>query len=128
MVCGVSVGAMGVATLGYFVNGRSPAQYLLGPRLAHLAFASAGPRGLSGFQRWARTPRLVGKPVLIMGAGMVGAQVARRLESHPDYGLMPVGFLDEDPGRSPRSEAATSRSWAPSRTSRRPSGGPASRT
>ena len=28
---------------------------------------------------------------------MVGAQVARRLESHPEYGLAPVGFLDEDP-------------------------------
>jgi exopolysaccharide biosynthesis polyprenyl glycosylphosphotransferase len=39
----------------------------------------------------------VGRPVLIMGAGMVGAQVARRLESHPEYGLAPIGFLDEDP-------------------------------
>ena len=32
-----------------------------------------------------------------MGAGVVGAQVARRLENHPEYGLAPVGFLDEDP-------------------------------
>jgi exopolysaccharide biosynthesis polyprenyl glycosylphosphotransferase len=39
----------------------------------------------------------VGKPVLIMGAGVVGAQVARRLETHPEYGLVPIGFLDEDP-------------------------------
>jgi exopolysaccharide biosynthesis polyprenyl glycosylphosphotransferase len=35
--------------------------------------------------------------VLIMGAGVIGAQVARRLESHPEYGLVPIGFLDEDP-------------------------------
>jgi len=35
--------------------------------------------------------------VLIMGAGMVGSQVARRLESHPEYGLVPIGFLDDDP-------------------------------
>jgi exopolysaccharide biosynthesis polyprenyl glycosylphosphotransferase len=35
--------------------------------------------------------------VLIMGAGVVGAQVARRLDSHPEYGLVPIGFLDEDP-------------------------------
>jgi exopolysaccharide biosynthesis polyprenyl glycosylphosphotransferase len=35
--------------------------------------------------------------VLIMGAGLVGAQVARRLETHPEYGLVPIGFLDEDP-------------------------------
>src|SRR3954454_11396537 len=52
---------------------------------------------LSEAQHWSRVSRLVGKPVLIIGAGMVGAQVARRLETHPDYGLVPVGFLDEDP-------------------------------
>jgi exopolysaccharide biosynthesis polyprenyl glycosylphosphotransferase len=28
---------------------------------------------------------------------MVGAQVARRLDTHPEYGLTPVGFLDESP-------------------------------
>ena len=39
----------------------------------------------------------MGKPVLIMGAGMVGSQVARRLDNHPEYGLRPVGFLDDDP-------------------------------
>ncbi len=32
-----------------------------------------------------------------MGAGIIGAQVARRLEHHPEYGLAPVGFLDDDP-------------------------------
>jgi exopolysaccharide biosynthesis polyprenyl glycosylphosphotransferase len=32
-----------------------------------------------------------------MGAGLVGSQVARRLESHPEYGMIPVGFLDDDP-------------------------------
>ena len=52
---------------------------------------------LSFAQRWARSRRLVGKPVLIMGAGMVGAQVARRLEGHPEYGLAPIGFLDDEP-------------------------------
>ena len=52
---------------------------------------------LSCAQRWARARRLVGKPVLIVGAGIVGSQVARRLESHPEYGLVPVGFLDDDP-------------------------------
>ena len=48
-------------------------------------------------QRWARKRHLVGKSVLIVGAGVVGAQVARRLESHPEYGLVPIGFLDEEP-------------------------------
>ena len=56
-----------------------------------------GRAALALAQRWARSRRLVGRPVLIVGAGMVGAQVARRLEDHPEYGLYPAGFLDNDP-------------------------------
>ena len=94
----VSVGAMSVAVLGMFLNDRVPTQgdwlrawlfALLGVGFGRVVLASA--------QRWARARRLVGKPVLIVGAGMVGAQVARRLDSHPEYGLAPIGFLDEDP-------------------------------
>ena len=35
--------------------------------------------------------------MLIVGAGLVGSQVARLLEKHPEYGLAPVGFVDDDP-------------------------------
>jgi len=74
-------------------------------------------------QRWARAHRLVGKPVLIMGAGVVGAQVARRLESHPEYGL-----ADRLPRRGPPLDRRGGRSrpavLAPSRTSTRPSCAP----
>lgn len=98
ILAGVSVAAMAVAALGLLANGRVPEQTdwvrgwlfaFLGVGLGRVLMACA--------QRWARARRLVGKPVLIMGAGMVGAQVARRLESHPEYGLTPVGFLDEQP-------------------------------
>jgi exopolysaccharide biosynthesis polyprenyl glycosylphosphotransferase len=98
VISAVSVAAMTVAMLGIFLNGEVPEQSdwvrawlfsLLGVGLGRVALASA--------QRWARGRRLVGKPVLIMGAGLVGSQVARRLETHPEYGLSPVGFLDEDP-------------------------------
>ena len=98
VISAVSIGAMTVAVLGLFVNGHSPPQSgvvrtwlfaLLGVGLGRIVLSSA--------QRWARARRLVGKPVLIMGAGVVGAQVARRLETHPEYGLAPIGFLDEDP-------------------------------
>ncbi|HWD10432.1 MAG TPA: sugar transferase [Solirubrobacteraceae bacterium] len=94
----ISVAAMAVAVLGMFLNDQVPSQSdwlrawffaLLGVGLGRIALSSA--------QRWARGRRLVGKPVLIMGAGVVGAQVARRLEAHPEYGLAPVGFLDENP-------------------------------
>jgi exopolysaccharide biosynthesis polyprenyl glycosylphosphotransferase len=98
VLSGVSVGAMAVAVLGMFVNGEVPNQ---GDWLHAWLFACVGVAfgriALSFAQRWARAHRLVGKPVLIVGAGMVGAQVARRLETHPEYGLTPIGFLDEDP-------------------------------
>jgi exopolysaccharide biosynthesis polyprenyl glycosylphosphotransferase len=85
-------------TTGVFVNGQAPGEYteLKTWGFALLAVA-AGRITLAFLQRGARARRLVGKPVLILGAGVVGAQLARRLESHPEYGLAPVGFLDPEP-------------------------------
>jgi exopolysaccharide biosynthesis polyprenyl glycosylphosphotransferase len=98
VVSAVSVAAMSVAVLGTFLNGQVPSQSdWLRAWLFSLVAVGFGRVGLAAAQRWARAKRLVGKPVLIVGAGMVGAQVARRLESHPEYGMAPIGFLDEDP-------------------------------
>ena len=96
VISAVSVAAMMVAMLGLFVNGQIGGHWVRA-WLCALVAVGVGRAALSFAQRWARARRLVGKPVLIMGAGVVGAQVARRLESHPEYGLVPVGFLDEDP-------------------------------
>lgn len=94
----VSVAAMTVAMIGIFANGEVPAQSeWVRAWLFALVGVGAGRMTLALAQRWARSSRRVGKPVLIMGAGLVGSQVARRLDSHPEYGLLPVGFLDEDP-------------------------------
>jgi exopolysaccharide biosynthesis polyprenyl glycosylphosphotransferase len=94
----VSGAAMAVAVAGKLANGAIPPQAeWLRAFLFTLLYAGVGRVLLGSAQRWARSRRLVGKPVLIMGAGIVGAQVARRLESHPEYGLAPVGFLDEEP-------------------------------
>ncbi len=98
VLSGVSVAAMAVATLGMLLNGQLPDQSdWLHAWLYALVGVGALRVVLSFAQRSARTRHLVGKPVLIMGAGVVGAQVARRLEAHPEYGLVPIGFLDEDP-------------------------------
>jgi exopolysaccharide biosynthesis polyprenyl glycosylphosphotransferase len=98
VLSGVSVAAMAVATLGMLLNGQLPNQSdWLHAWLYALLGVGALRVVLSFAQRTARTRHLVGKPVLIMGAGVVGAQVARRLEAHPEYGLVPIGFLDEDP-------------------------------
>jgi exopolysaccharide biosynthesis polyprenyl glycosylphosphotransferase len=98
IVSAVSVAAMSVAVLGVFMNGEIPEQgQWLRAWLFAVAAVAAGRVAFALAQRRARGLRIVGKPVLIVGAGVVGAQVARRLENQPEYGLMPVGFLDEDP-------------------------------
>jgi exopolysaccharide biosynthesis polyprenyl glycosylphosphotransferase len=98
VISAVSVGAMTVAVMGLFANGHAPPQTeVVRTWLFAMLGVGLGRIVLSAAQRWARARRLVGKPVLIMGAGVVGAQVARRLETHPEYGLAPIGFLDEDP-------------------------------
>jgi exopolysaccharide biosynthesis polyprenyl glycosylphosphotransferase len=98
VVSAVSVAAMAVATIGLLVNGQAPSQSeAVRAWLLALLGVSLGRIALAGAQRSARGRRLVGEPVLIVGAGIVGSQVARRLERHPDYGLVPVGFVDDDP-------------------------------
>jgi exopolysaccharide biosynthesis polyprenyl glycosylphosphotransferase len=62
-----------------------------------LIFVAGGRAMLAIVQRRARDKRDVGKPTLIIGAGHVGVQVARRLTANREYGLVPVGFLDADP-------------------------------
>ncbi len=98
VISAVSVAAMAVAMLGVFFNGDVPVQSTWIRAWAFaLVAVGLGRISLAIAQRLARSSRRVGKPVLIMGAGLVGSQVARRLESHPEYGLRPVGFLDDDP-------------------------------
>ena len=41
--------------------------------------------------------RALATPTLIVGAGMIGEHVVKRLTSDRGYGLRPVGFLDSDP-------------------------------
>jgi exopolysaccharide biosynthesis polyprenyl glycosylphosphotransferase len=47
-------------------------------------------------RRQARIKGVSGKPTLIVGSGVVGTAIAQRLAAAPEYGLTPVGFLDDD--------------------------------
>ncbi len=94
----VSIAAMLVAATGMLMNDNPPSQTAwIRAWLLSLLAIGVGRVVLSLTQGFARRRRLVGRPVLIMGAGVVGSQVARRLENHPEYGLAPIGFLDDDP-------------------------------
>ena len=61
------------------------------------AFIGGGRVVLGLAQQRARRERLIGEPTLIVGAGKIASHVERRLERHPEYGLRPVGYLDDDP-------------------------------
>lgn len=94
----VSVAAMAVLAWEVFVHGDSTVAPQLGRAwvLAVLLVCS-GRTALALFQRRARLRLDVGRTTLIVGAGTVGVQVAHRLREHPEYGLVPVGYLDADP-------------------------------
>ena len=50
--------------------------------------------------RWIGAARARGRfsyPTLILGGGLVAAQLATTLQDMPQYGLRPIGFLDVDP-------------------------------
>lgn len=52
-------------------------------------------RGLAyRLQRLARQHQSVRQPTLIVGAGTLGCQLAEVLQNHPEYGMIPVGFVD----------------------------------
>jgi len=59
-------------------------------------FLSVGRTGLF-LSRSRAISRGEGRATLIVGAGKVGHLVARRLTERPEFGLQPVGFLDNDP-------------------------------
>jgi FlaA1/EpsC-like NDP-sugar epimerase len=40
-----------------------------------------------------------GKNVLIAGAGDAGAMIAREMQKNPQVGMIPVGFVDDDPAK-----------------------------
>lgn len=94
------VGAITIATMAavvlnvYVGSGPSQGRVEVIAWFAALAGVSVGRMGLIFLQRWARTRELVGRPTLIVGTGVIGTQIARRLLSDPQYGLRPVGFVD----------------------------------
>ena len=49
------------------------------------------------FVRLVRSQRRVAHRTLILGAGHVGEQLARTLLKHSEYGLQPIGFVDNHP-------------------------------
>jgi exopolysaccharide biosynthesis polyprenyl glycosylphosphotransferase len=55
---------------------------------------------LLSIRRQAVRTAALATPTLIVGAGVVGEHIFKRLSAEPNYGLRPVGYLDAEPLRS----------------------------
>ncbi len=62
-----------------------------------LVFASAARAIGYPLIRRQRRGRQVGKPTVIVGCGQVGNQLAAALLDHPEYGMRPCGYIDDNP-------------------------------
>jgi exopolysaccharide biosynthesis polyprenyl glycosylphosphotransferase len=98
MLGAISVSSMAVLTWDVVVYGGTNVAPLIGWIWVLTVLLLAGARCVLALaRRQARIKGLAGKPTLIVGAGVVGATIAQRLAAQPEYGLHPVGFLDDDP-------------------------------
>lgn len=48
--------------------------------------------------RMLRTGRILTEPTVVVGAGSFGEELAATLSDHPEFGLVPVGFVDDVAG------------------------------
>jgi exopolysaccharide biosynthesis polyprenyl glycosylphosphotransferase len=93
------VAALATNTLGtiFFGARHAPLAAVAASLVCSAIAVTAGRTVGAGVQRTGRSRGRALRPVLIVGTGEIGAQLAERLEEQPEYGLRPVGFLDADP-------------------------------
>ncbi|HEY3727569.1 MAG TPA: exopolysaccharide biosynthesis polyprenyl glycosylphosphotransferase [Solirubrobacteraceae bacterium] len=93
----VSLAAMLTISVDSILGGSDP--LAMAPRLWLFAFVYLGTARtmLVSVRRQATRAETLATPTLIVGAGMIGAHLVKRLVGEPGYGLRPVGFLDSDP-------------------------------
>jgi exopolysaccharide biosynthesis polyprenyl glycosylphosphotransferase len=106
VVGAVSIAAMIAALIDVYAFGTGLSSAVVG----HMWLLGVGGVGVFRIlavlaQRRARASGNIGRATLVVGAGLVGSRIARRLAGTPEYGLRPVGFLDAEPlddSRGPR--------------------------
>ena len=92
----LAVGTLGFYAIAYLFPGL--AAIPLGKILTFLAFAiPLVVLGRAAARAICRQTDAYTQNTLILGAGVIGQRVARKLLSHPEYGVNVVGFVDEHP-------------------------------
>jgi exopolysaccharide biosynthesis polyprenyl glycosylphosphotransferase len=92
--------ALATAALAILVGGAAVDGAAVPPLAAGLFVATALPAVplARALVRAVVLPRLVRpRRALVVGAGQVGREVAAKLAAHPEWGLEPAGFVDDDP-------------------------------
>ncbi len=92
-----SIGIMLTTATGTLLGFSRPASLVLRLWLLTVLLTCAARLALSLLGQHARRRGALMTPTLVVGAGLVGARVVRRLLEKPEYGLEPIGFLDADP-------------------------------
>jgi len=93
---GLAAGAIALA-VDVARNGRAVHAGLLGTTAVFVVAAALARTVAYTVVRQVRRNGFVAHPTLVLGAGQIGGQLAETLLEHPEYGLLPVGFLDSDP-------------------------------
>jgi exopolysaccharide biosynthesis polyprenyl glycosylphosphotransferase len=93
----VSLAAMLTIALDTFIQGPHPVALAVRLWLFAVVYLSIARTVLVSIRRQAASTERFGTPTLIVGAGVVGAHLVKRLTGDAGYGLRPVGFLDADP-------------------------------
>lgn len=91
----LSLAAMLVIVLGAVAEPDARPTLFVGPAwVASVALVTGSHLTFERLRRAARERGMAGKTTLIVGAGLVGGRIERRLLDHPEIGLKPIGFVD----------------------------------
>jgi exopolysaccharide biosynthesis polyprenyl glycosylphosphotransferase len=94
----ISVAAMGALAFALLVRSSDPgAALLFRAWLLGIVFVGLVRLVFVFWQQRRRVAGVTARRTLVIGAGEVGARIGRRLECSPAYGLVPVGYVDDDP-------------------------------
>ena len=92
-----SLSAMLMVAAGSILGGAHPVGLAVRLWLFAAVYLSLARVVLASVRTQARRNHALATPTLILGAGVVGEHLVKRLNSDRSYGLRPVGFLDSDP-------------------------------
>jgi exopolysaccharide biosynthesis polyprenyl glycosylphosphotransferase len=93
----ISLSAMLMVALESFVGATHPIALALRFWLFGFVYVAGARTSLLVIRRQAMNTPAMATPTLIIGAGVIGEHLVKRLNGEPRYGLRPIGFIDDDP-------------------------------